>query len=271
MTRRAAALLACAFLVSCADPRDGAQRLAERAGFAARDIPTRPFRLMAYVRPAAGAPVLHLYIEGDGHSWRTGDQPSDDPTPRSPVALELAARDPAESVAWLARPCQYVVADPACDEAFWTGQRYGETVVGSVNQAIDALMAATGARRLDLTGFSGGGALAALIAERRSDVDSLRTVAANLDTADWTARHGVTPLRGSLNPADAAPSLAALPQVHFVGAEDTNVPEATVRSFVHRIGRPACVTVAVVPGLGHNGDWAARWPDLLRQRPGCAE
>jgi pimeloyl-ACP methyl ester carboxylesterase len=255
-------------LAACGDPREAANRMAGQAGFTATNIQTTPFRLRAY-RRAARAETLRIYIEGDGHAWRTIDTPSDDPTPWAPIALDLATRDPDQAVAYLARPCQYVRDDPACDVSDWTGSRYSEAVVGSMNQALDSLKRDAGAQRLDLVGFSGGGAIAALIAMRRADVVSLRTVAANLDTAAWTEAHGISPLTGSLNPADTAKLLANLPQVHFVGAEDSNVGLSVTRAFVQRIGPSRCVRVQVEPGLEHTGDWAARWPALLGVTPVC--
>ncbi len=268
MKRGWAALLLALTLAACSDPRQAADRIAAQAGFTATDIQTTPFRLRAWRRPGQDV-TLRVYIEGDGHAWRTIDTPSDDPTPWAPVALDLAARDPGQAVAYLARPCQYVRDDPACEVADWTDRRYSEAVVRSVDQALDSLKREAGAHRLELVGFSGGGAIAALAAMRRTDVASLRTVAANLDTAAWTAAHGVSPLTGSLNPADTAPLLADLPQVHFVGAEDSNVGLAVTRAFVRRIGPTRCVRVQVEPGLEHTGDWAARWPALLALMPVC--
>ena len=81
----------------------------------------------------------------------------------------------------------------------------------AVNRAIDALKAASGALGIALAGYSGGGAMAALIAARRPDTVCLVTVAAPLDTGAWTQAIGVSPLRTSLNPLDHAARLASLP------------------------------------------------------------
>ncbi|HET6607975.1 MAG TPA: alpha/beta hydrolase [Rhodopila sp.] len=213
--------------------------------------------------------MLRIYIEGDGHAWRTMQAPSDDPTPFAPIALELAATDPSAGVAYLARPCQYVRGDSACDAAVWTDRRYSETVVSSLDLAIEKLKQDAGAQRLELVGYSGGGTIAALIAARRPDVVSLRTVAANLDTQAWTALHDLSPLAGSLDPADVAPALADLPQIHFIGGGDTNVGASIVWSFLRRMGPSHCVRMVIEAGLTHNGDWAVQWPSLLAQMPAC--
>jgi pimeloyl-ACP methyl ester carboxylesterase len=91
--------------------------------------------------------------------------------------------------------------------------------VDSANIALDQLKTRAGSvDRLILIGFSGGGALAALLAERRNDVAGLVTVAANLDLDQWVRAKNLTPLRESLDPAVDAVRLAKLPQVHFVGS-----------------------------------------------------
>jgi hypothetical protein len=236
------------------------------------DIQTNIFRLVSYARLGRGAPFLRIYIEGDGHAWRQRDEPSDDPTPWSPVALELAARDPSPSVAYLARPCQYVRSgsDPYCDVKYWTESRYAEPVIESTNAAIDQLLAASGARTIELVGFSGGGAVAALVAARRTDVANLRTVAANLDTTIWTDRHGTSPLTGSLNPADFTDQLSKLPQLHFVGAEDEIVELPVLRAYRARFPDRRCVAISVIPGANHRDGWAENWLNLLDRPVACS-
>ena len=260
-------------LAACADGLDSrikAARIAASAGLNRMDIPAEMFDLAAYARFAA-SPVLRVYIEGDGHPWARPDTPSDDPTPWTPVGLELAALDPSLSVAYLARPCQFGTPgkDRNCGVYYWTDGRYAEPVIASLNAAIDLLLAASGAHSLELIGFSGGGALATLIAARRHDVANLRTVAANLDTADWTARQRLSPLTGSLNPADFAERLQGLPQTHFSGAADSVVDIAVTRAFVGRFVRTDCVDIEIVPGAGHADGWQALWPALLRRPVRC--
>ena len=260
-------------LTACAegqDARGNAAHIAALAGLRRMDIPAGTFALAAYVRFAAD-PVLRVYIEGDGHAWMRQDSPSEDPTPWTPIALQLAAADPAGSVAYLARPCQFigVGTNPACRVDVWTDGRYAEPIIASMNTAIDRLLAASGARSLELVGFSGGGSVAALIAARRHDVVGLRTVAANLDTAAWIAKAHLSPLTESLNPADFAERLQNLPQIHFSGADDTVVDISVGRAFEARFARRDCVGIEIVPGAGHVDGWLALWPALLRRPVRC--
>jgi pimeloyl-ACP methyl ester carboxylesterase len=266
-------LLSLLSLAGCASgsPTTHAAALAGAAGFHRLDIPTAEFRLLSYIK--GSGPIARVYIEGDGHAWRDRFTPSDDPTPFVPVGLELAAADPSPTVAWLARPCQYLASEnrPICAPIWWTGWRYHETVIAGMSEALDRIREVLRAEHVELVGFSGGGAVAALVAARRSDVISLRTVAANLDTAFWTARHQVSPLDGSLNPADFAARLGALPQRHFVGADDDVVESAVTRSYLARLPSARCATAVVVPGIGHDASWRAIWPGLLQQPIGCRD
>ena len=64
-------------LTACANGRDArpnAERVAVSAGMRRMDIETAAFHLVAYVRFGA-APVLRVYIEGDGHAWSRRDTP----------------------------------------------------------------------------------------------------------------------------------------------------------------------------------------------------
>lgn len=160
------------------------------------------------------------------------------------------------NVVYLARPCQFVMSD-ACTQGDWTEARYHPRLVAAMDNAIDQLKAQYGAKQVKLAGYSGGGVMAALIAARRSDVAGLVTIAANLDTAEWTRHHGLAPLSGSLNPADAWASLAAIPQRHYVGADDTTVPPAITYAYAARFPNSAKPEIIIIPGQGHEG-W--QWP-----------
>lgn len=218
--------------------------------------------------PAAGsAGLLAVFIEGDGHAWIDRRRPSADPTPRHPVALELAARSPAPAVAYLARPCQFIAADERapCSPRLWTDGRFAEEVVASMDAAIDALKCRHAARRLVLIGYSGGAAVALLVGLRRDDVAGVVTVAGTLDHAAWTRHHGVSPLSASLNPADAPAGLARLPQVHFAGREDPIAPPELALAFAAALPQPSAARVVVLDGHGHRCCWGEAWPALERE------
>ncbi len=142
-------------------------------------IETASFDLYARIRTTGATDRLTVFIEGDGFAWKRTNEISADPTPLNPVALHLAATDPHPPSPGSARPCQFTggLTARGCADTFWTEARYGETVIAAMNEAVDELKATAGATTLDLVGFSGGGTVAALLALRRDDIATLRTVA----------------------------------------------------------------------------------------------
>lgn len=244
--------------------RVSAAALARDAGWQWAVIPAGGFDLAVARRPGVAlSDVLTVYVEGDGFSYAAPGRRAMDPTPTDPVALRLALRHPGSgAVVWLARPCQYGPRARNCRSDYWTVARYAPEVIDGTGAALDRLKADAGASRLVLVGYSGGGALAALLAERRGDVVALVTVAANLDLGAWTAAHSLTPLSRSVDPATDAARLSRLRQVHFVGAEDRNVSPAIARGFVAKMASDAPVAIVTVAGQDHGCCWAGQWPLL---------
>ncbi|MEW6329984.1 MAG: alpha/beta hydrolase [Pseudomonadota bacterium] len=242
-----------------------AEQLAARADWHKLRLPTDTFILSAYVpKQTVPTDTLTVYIEGDGLAWLNRSQPARDPTPRNPVALELALRHPRGAAAYLARPCQYVEAADAknCRETYWTAGRFAAPVIEASSQAIDALKQRAGASRLVLVGYSGGGTVAALVAARRGDVDRLVTVAGNLDHRAWTEMQGLPALAESLNPADEWRALQALPQRHFVGGRDNTVGRRVTESYLARFPPDRRPEVVTLPDFDHVCCWVERWDSI---------
>lgn len=264
-------LAACAPGATRAD-LETVQTLAQPVRLEARLRPAAPFVLTTRERLERPGADLTVYIEGDGFAWASPTLPSNDPTPDNPVALALAVQDPAPNLAWIARPCQYTPRqqNPTCAVYYWTHGRFAAEVVRSIDLTVTAIKAAARAERVHLVGYSGGGGIAVLVAAGRSDVASIRTLAANLDTAAFTSLHKVSPMTGSLNPASVARRVEAVPQSHWVGAADTVVPVSIVRAYLDAMTHQQCARLTVLPGLSHYQGWPAAWPALLKQQPVCA-
>lgn len=246
-------------LAGCTSLPERLDREARAHGLEHLVIRGDPFRHVVYERPGPAATQgLHVYIEGDGRPWRFGTFVADDPTPREPLALRLMAEDPAPAL-YLGRPCYFGLhADEACSARFWTSARYAPLVVSSMAAALERLLAERGHPDVVLVGYSGGGVLAVLLADRVPGVCRVVTVAANLDTARWTDRHGYLPLRESLNPMHAA-RMGGVEHTHFGGADDTNVSPDSIRAFANRHGGRH----RIVAGFDHRCCWRRRWPGLL--------
>lgn len=180
---------------------------------------------------------------------------------KAPVALKLALKDQ-NDVVYLGRPCQYVESEK-CSQKYWTSARFGPEVVASINHAVSLVKAQRGARQLILVGYSGGGAVAALVAARRDDVIRLVTVAGNLDPQKWTQQLNVSPLTGSLNPADYWRELLNISQLHLVGANDVSVSLLVAKSYQARFPEKKKPQIKVVEDFDHLCCWAERWPELM--------
>lgn len=268
----ALAALAAAAVSGCADLDRNvhADALAQPANLHRETLRTQDFVITAWSRITRADRPVHIYIEGDGLAWVTRTQPSLDPTPVAATGLALAAVDPAPNVVYLARPCQFTPMDanPRCEMTYWTGKRFAPEVVVSMDEAVGKIAARVPGQKLDLVGFSGGGAIAVLVAARRHDVASLRTVAGNLDVAYVNEIHHVSAMPASRNPIDVAAQVADVPQVHFSSKDDSVVPPEVARRFVAVTG-PRCAQTRVVHDVSHDGDWAQQWRTLLAVTPVC--
>lgn len=253
-------------LTACGSARQEADALAATRQLMPQVVNAGYFDLMAYI-PRSWKPQapLNVYIEGDGYAWIRRDRLSDDPTPRNPVALELAVQDKSHNVMYIARPCQYVTGQARrhCVPDYWSAARYSEEAVAAINQAIEHFHRLSGGGKIRLYGYSGGGTVALLIAARRKDIERVVTVAGVLDTAAWTRQQDVTPLSASLNPVDFVQTLSGVPQTHFSGSDDKVVPRNVAQSYLRRFPERQAPRLIVVPGQEHDCCWADVWPKLL--------
>jgi len=233
---------------------DAAASFAAQAGFSSEIIETHPFKLQSYARFSGQGKRLTVYVEGDGLAWLSRHRISPDPTPIHPIALQLAAEDDSPNVAYLARPCQFVSGD-ACSYSVWTNSRFSESVIASMNEALDHLKTKTQADRIDLVGYSGGAAVVLLLAERRHDITSITTISGNVDPVAVNAYHGVSQLTGSLDPLKDIAVLRGIPQRHLVGSKDRLIPIAITRRFREKCPEPDIVTVEEIDGPSHMDGW----------------
>lgn len=257
-------LAGCVGLESVAERTAHADALAAAKGWQRLQLPVASMELVSYVpRSPEPAPVLTVYIEGDGLAWVSSNRPSLNPTPRNPLALQLALAQPQGNAAYLARPCQYLQASPgACQQGYWTDARFAETVIAASDAALDQLKQRFAAQELQLIGYSGGAAVATLLAARRDDVVGLITVAGNLDHQHWAELLRLSPLLRSLNPAQVRDRLRGLPQWHLAGGRDRVIPPIIAQQFVAGLPEPALARVQVLDGFDHNCCWVAQWPRL---------
>jgi pimeloyl-ACP methyl ester carboxylesterase len=248
--------------VACSlGPTARVDNLARRAGLSREIVQGTEFRHVVYDRASFGPDEeLHVYIDGDGMAYRSRFQPSADPTTAHPLALELMLKDPAPAL-YLGRPCYLGLAqDAACDVAYWTLRRLSREVVASMARVLRMRIEATGAKRVTLIGYSGGAALALLIADDIPEVNRIVTVSGNLDVAGWVHLHGYTPLAGSLDPLADERRRTDVMRIHYAGAQDENIPPAMIVAAAAKLGDP----VHIVRDFTHECCWARIWPAVLQ-------
>jgi hypothetical protein len=267
-----AALLGAAFLFALAagcssllDPRLTYDEISARQGFNRVISFSGTEELRTYLRRGAGlSDQLAVYIEGDGAQWPWPDVPPRDPTPTTPLVLHMAAAEPAQNVAYVARPCQFLSAEllRGCPIDLWTTQRFSLRAADPINRAIDRLKEMSGATRLRIVGYSGGGTMAAQIALLRDDVDVLITAASPLNPARWAQLHGVSALGPDFDLAERLLRVKpGILQIHLVGEKDTIVPPELAKAR-QRDGK---VRIMEIPGFDHDCCWRGEWPRLLAE------
>ena len=272
--RLSAILLAAIIISGCAtipliDNRyNAAEEIARTARLERSYIKSGSFTLTVFSRIEKPGDPVTIYIEGDGFAYRDRFRISMDPTPINSVALHLAAIDPSPNVAYIGRPGQYCRGEvPDCNQAYWTAKRFSEEVIRSIGETVSDVKRTAGSGEVSLVGFSGGGAVVCLIAARRNDIASIRTVAGNLDTDAVNVFHKASKFEDSLNPVDIAPCLVGIPQRHFIGGHDTVIPPSIAHNFAKASSDFRNKTITIVPDAEHNKGWAERWKELLKTPP----
>jgi len=235
--------------------------VATSLGFDRAIVPGGGFNHVTYRnRIPVDSGMIHVYLEGDGSPWRHEREVAVDPGPRNPVMLQLMALDSKASI-YLGRPCYHgLYMQPPCHPYLWTHGRYSPRVVNAMAQALERVMQNNAAEQLVLIGYSGGGAIAMLLAERVPNVVSVVTLAGNLDPDAWAEHRNYSRLQGSLNPANRTPLPSGIYQLHIAAENDVVVPPEMIETAIkHQIN----AGFRVLPDADHTCCWQAVWPSIL--------
>jgi pimeloyl-ACP methyl ester carboxylesterase len=259
-----AALQGCA-----AGPLDDADARAAAAHMQRHDITAGGFRITTYSRIRDTNKPVTIYIEGDTRGWQPAADPGVSDMPDDTMGLRLAALDPSTNVVFIAHPCQFGIEDPICFDGTWDNAHLADQVYTSINRAVDHIAVVFLHPHLNLVGYSGGGGIAAVLAARRHDVVSLRTIAGNLDPEGNGRAHAADPQDDFVDPMPLAHRLALIPQEHFVGDGDVIVPPFLTENFIKAIGVSYCVKVTHVPAATHLTGWEDYWENHAAKIPVC--
>ena len=249
--------------LSCLAPATRIDHQAKHLGLSRSLVQGTEFGHVIYQSAdSSTAGPLHVYLEGDGTPWIGETRISSDPTPRRAYALELMALDSQPS-AYIGRPCYHgEQKEEPCKPGLWTHQRYSSQVVDSLEATIRSVATERSDPGLILIGFSGGGVLAMLLADRLQDTRAVVTIASNLDIDAWTELHDYSPLTDSLNPTRQPPLPTAIRQFHLAGGKDTRVPPEIIEPTA---GLQPDSQYRMYPDFDHTCCWTEIWPEILAE------
>lgn len=258
---RGVGILLIGTLAGCATNGGRIDALAAQAHLLRSVIRVGTFNTVIYEQRASAGDhrSFVIFLEGDGVPWAGGLTPNVDPTTRNPLALKLLTKSPVNG-AYVARPCYQEIKSEGCTPNLWTEGRYSQSVVQALQSAIEQIVARDHPTHLAIVGYSGGGALAVLLAERIPAVDTVITLAANLDTDAWTASHGYLPLETSLNPARSERA-HSFRELHLIGLLDNVVPPQTRAAYFKRF--PDAQDL-VLQTYTHTCCWLQDWNQISR-------
>jgi predicted esterase len=269
-------MIMCTLLSACSsiDTNEHANQLARNSALEKHTTTIDGFVLTAYARLNNPNLPITVYIEGDGVAWFSRYELSTDPTPRAAIGLALAAQDTASNVLYLARPCQFNdFKTTPCNSAYWSNQRFSKKVVTTMNDELQTFISNKSSQKIHLIGYSGGAAIAVLLAAQRDDVLSLRTVAGNLDNVYVSQFHHVNLMPESLNAIDVANKISDIPQLHFVGKNDKVIPPEIAKRFINQQEstqqKTAQCAAIVEVDAEHQEGWATQWQKLLQHALPC--
>lgn len=208
--------------------------------FLYKPIVAGDFEIATWQKITDNLSPVHIYIEGDGHSFDGRGIPTSDPTPHGMFLRNLAIKDSAPNVVYMARPCQFIMSD-SCSVVDWTVGRFSKRIIDAVSNAVKQV---AGNRDVILIGYSGGAMVSGLVIKNNPDLNIKKwiTIAGVLNHSAWTDYFGDAPLVSSL-------SLGSLPdvdQLHYVAEFDKVVPFSLTQNVVSEDD------IIIVSGATHN-------------------
>ena len=229
-----------------------------------RRLDTGRFQHLVMEKNVPGNHLL-IFVEGDGTPWIRDKRVAVDPTPTNPVLLRLM-EESTGAVVYLGRPCYFGLStSKGCEPRLWTFDRYGREIVESMCIAVNEIARQHSAQRVQLIGYSGGGAIVVGMRSCTDRLEAVTTIAANLDPRAWAEFHGYAPLN-DLTPLDAAAVRHDLiAETHWQCRDDHVIPPQITDAYfaaaqnAHR---------RIVQSCSHASGWQQYWTKIVARLPG---
>src|SRR5574344_485855 len=227
-----------------------------------QDINTNQFNLFSFQKISNSCKdSIKVYIEGDGLSWISRNTISSNPTPINPLALKLMLQDNSSCKIYIARPCQYINSN-LCEDKYWTSHRFNQKIINAYEEALNSIKNKYSNKTFDLVGYSGGGTIVTILASFRDDINSITTIAGDLDIEEWSKIKNISKLDGSLNPADFSENLENIKQYHLIGSNDKIITKEIFFSYQNRFKNKNCIRYFIYEA-DHNCCWENIYQDHL--------
>lgn len=245
-----------AMLTACASSYNSAPILPQNAAWQRSEITVDGAPIVILKQQGVVGQGVHLYIEGDGSAFTPRGQPSHNPTPRNPVALQLMQADTTSATLYyIGRPCQWVtLPHPRCTPARWTTQRFTPALRDAYIKVAQDL---AGDTPTEVIGYSGGAWFAAQIAPHLANPIGIRAVAGNLNPNLINQHHRVPRMEVA---AEASPS--NIPILYYAGGADKVIPPKLVPDMLKPY---PCAKVLEIPNTTHTTGWVDNWPTMLQK------
>jgi pimeloyl-ACP methyl ester carboxylesterase len=251
-------LLLTSLIFSCSPSpdkiREGLAIKSSQIGFLEKTYQTQNLKIFSLQKLANENAPIDIYIEGDGRAWLSRTAISPNPTPRNLLLANIALKDSSPNVIYFARPCQFV-EDNNCSNKFWTTERFSKPVIDSYKEILQQFKN----RDINFIGYSGGAAVAILLASEMDNVKSIKTIAGNLDYNAFTNFHKVTPLNDEMDISSAIAKASNIPQTHYIGGKDDVITAEVFESFKSKIENyqqnSAHIKFITIPDASHHAGW----------------
>jgi hypothetical protein len=137
-------------------------------------------------------------------------------------------------------------------------------------EALDASKSRYNGIKFNLVGYSGGATIALMLASNRSDVNSIRTIAGNLNHNQLSVLTKTTPLYQSISSNDFIFKTKNVPQIHYYGSKDEVIPNQIYLNYLNSFAKSSCVKIIEVAGFKHTSkDWEHFWVKNQSLIPTC--
>ncbi len=261
---RRAVVFTAFFLIGCSSDQSRlnyALNTAKQHEFTSEVIPAK-FPIQIFYKNLKSKHAV-IYLEGDGLVINIRGEVAQNPTPTDPMALKLASIDNREtSKIVINRPFHYTNRINA-DSKYWTTARYSHEVIQAIYDVIKICQERFNFETIEIVAYSGGAAVALLLAPKFNNLTKIISFAGNLDHVNWTKHHKAQPLFESLDPLKNKALLAKISQTHFVGESDDNTTCELAQIYKQKVG-PDNITIVPVPGFTHDSNWPEIWKSQIK-------